>query len=88
MAGNSEGMKMTNHTQYPITMATIKAGWGVNVGQDFTRVMVDTPIEITDWRGRFAYGYIKGDPNHALGFMRADRVRVYVDDRAIAQVQS
>jgi hypothetical protein len=66
---------------------TIKAGWGVNVGHDFVRMVVDTPMELDYRRGRFYYGYIKGDPNHKLGFMRVDRVRVHADERAIAQVQ-
>lgn len=57
-------------------MATIKAGTGVHVDLDFTRLMVDTPIEITERRGRYVYGWIVGDKAHARGFMRRDRVKV------------
>jgi hypothetical protein len=63
-------------------MATyIKAGHGFDVGQDFDRVMVDTPITLAP--GEYArpgnvIGYIAGDIQSPLGFMRTPRVRVHV----------
>jgi hypothetical protein len=63
-------------------MATyIKAGNGFDVGQDFNRVMVDTPITLapTEYaRPGNVIGYIAGNPASNLGFMRAPRVRVHM----------
>ena len=36
----------------------LQAGYGVHFGQNFTRLVDDTPIEITDWRGGEVYGYV------------------------------
>jgi hypothetical protein len=57
----------------------IKAGNGFDVGQDFNRVMVDTPITLAP--GEYAkpgnvIGYIAGDPTSNLGSMRTPRVHV------------
>jgi hypothetical protein len=66
----------------------IKAGWGFDVGQNFDRVMVDTPIALAP--GEYArpgnvIGYIAGDPASNLGFMRTARVRVHVRRSAIGE---
>lgn len=69
-------------------MTIIKAGTGVNIGQDFTRLMVDTPIDIDAKaysRPLEAHGWIAGDPGSHLGFMRAPRVRVTVQRRFLAE---
>jgi hypothetical protein len=65
----------------------IKAGWGFDVGQDFSRVAVDTPITLapTEYaKPGNVIGYIAGSPASKLGFMRAPRVRVHVRRDAIA----
>lgn len=69
-------------------MAKIKAGWGVECGNDFTRLVVDTDFEVapqSQQRGRGVVGWIKGDKGHRLQFMRADRVFVNVDRRSIIE---
>ena len=69
-------------------MTYIKAGYGFDVGQDFDRVTVDTPIDLAP--SEFAkpgnvIGYIAGNPTSKLGFMRAPRVRVHVRRSAIGE---
>ena len=68
-------------------MTHIKAGWGFNVGNDFARAKVDTPIELAP--NEYAkpgnvIGYIAGDPDSPLGFMRSARVRVHVQRVALS----
>ncbi len=62
-------------------MTYIKQGYGFNVGQDFARAAQDTPIEI-DPKAYSApcdvIGYIAGNPDGTLGFLRSERVRVRV----------
>lgn len=65
----------------------IKAGYGFDVQHDFARAKVDTPIELAP--GEYAkpgcvIGYIEGDPNSSLGFMRGKRIRVHVQRSALA----
>jgi hypothetical protein len=67
-----------------MTMTHIMKGFGFNVGYDFTRADQDIPIEIDSEDIRTVYGYIAGNPQSTLGFMRAPRVRVRVDRRCIA----
>jgi len=73
----------------------IKSGWGFNVGQDFTRAQQDIPLEDAkklgkDYGGRANHwtGYIKGDPNSKLGFMRNSRIKVVVDPRGIGGAEA
>ena len=63
----------------------IQSGCGYNVGHDFNRTSEPTLIDITDRRGQYVYGYIKGNPQSKLGFMRADRIRVQVQSRFIEE---
>lgn len=63
--------------------ATIKAGTGVNVGYDFTRLLADTPMEVTEVRGQLIFGTIAGTPDHPRGFMRSARVHVQTDKRFV-----
>jgi hypothetical protein len=70
--------------------AYIRAGWGFTVGNDFARAKVDTPIEVDPKEyalPRHVVGYIAGDPNHALGFMRYKLVRVHVSVDALGGAQ-
>lgn len=62
----------------------IKAGTGVDVGYDFTRLMEDTPLEITESRGIYYYGYVAGRKDHPRGFMRSDRVQVRVQKQYVS----
>jgi hypothetical protein len=62
-------------------MIYIKAGFGFDVGQDFSRVAADTQIELAP--GEYAkpghvIGYIAGNPSSKLGFMQSPRVRVHL----------
>jgi len=69
-------------------MSYIKAGWGYDVGYDFNRTAVDTPIELapTEYaKPGNVIGYIAGDPKHRYGFMRSARVRVHVPKQAIGE---
>lgn len=59
-------------------MTYIKKGYGFNVGQDFARAPQDMPIEIDAVQGCWVYGYVAGNSQSSLGFMRATRVRVRV----------
>lgn len=71
--------------------AVIKAGWGFNVGGDFARAKVDTPVELAPEefaKPHHVIGYITGDKSSPLGFMRADRVRVHVPTAALIEVVS
>lgn len=59
----------------------IKQGFGFDVGYDFARAVSDTPIELAPKefaKPGFVIGYIAGDMQSRLGFMRRDRVRVHV----------
>ncbi len=64
-------------------MVFIKAGTGINVGNDFTRLTEDTPIEIDTKaykrRSFDVVGTIAGQPDSKLGFMRSARVRVLTE---------
>lgn len=66
----------------------IKAGYGFDVGPDFGRVKADTPITLdTEQYAKpgCVIGYIAGDPNSTLGFMRSKTVRVHVSKSAIGE---
>lgn len=70
-------------------MTYIKAGFGFDVGQDFSRAIVDTPIELAPAEYAEAghvIGYIAGDLQSRLGFMRKPRIRVHVRRRGIIEV--
>ena len=62
-------------------MATfIKSGWGFDVGLDFTRATADMPIELAPKeyaKPGHVIGYVSGNPESKLGFMRAPRIRVH-----------
>ncbi len=67
----------------------IKVGFGFNVGPDFARAKVDTPIELspTEYaQPGYAVGYIAGNPSHSLGFMRPKRIRVHVQIAALGGI--
>ena len=69
-------------------MRYIRAGWGFTVGQDFSRARVDTPIEVAPSeyaKPHHMIGYIAGDKNSSLGFMRSERVRVHVRRDALIE---
>ena len=67
----------------------IKAGWGFNVGQDFARTVIDTPIDVAPKEyAKLGYviGYIAADPASSLGFLRGfggKPVRVHVRKDAL-----
>lgn len=66
----------------------IKAGWGFDVGPNFDRAIVDIPITLAP--GEYAkpghvIGYIRGDPNSRVAFLRDKRVRVHVQRRALIE---
>jgi hypothetical protein len=61
--------------------AYIKSGYGFDVGHDFARAAEDTPIELAPKeyaKPGHVIGYIVGNPNCKLGFLRSARVRVHV----------
>ena len=65
----------------------IPAGTGFDVGANFARARTDTPITLEPReyaKPGYVIGYIAGDKASALGFMRADRVRVHVQVRLLA----
>jgi hypothetical protein len=70
--------------QVEVFMFVIKQGFGFKVGYDFARAAKDTPFAIDKGafpKAGYAFGWIAGQPNSALGFMRGDRagrVRVCV----------
>jgi hypothetical protein len=64
-------------------------GNGFDVGADFARASEDTPIELAPHehaRPHHVVGYIAGNPESKLGFMRAARVRVHVQKRALGEI--
>ena len=70
----------------------IKQGWGFDVGQNFARAVIDTPIELSEKEHsgspRFAIGYIAAIPSSTLGFLRIGdkgRIRVRVDRASLGQ---
>ena len=70
-------------------MAYIKQGYGFTVCQDFARATVDTPIELAvDEFAKPGYiiGYIAGNPESKLGFLRHARIRVHVLRSAIGGI--
>jgi hypothetical protein len=70
-----------------LNRAYIMKGFGFNVGYDFARADQDIPIEIDGSDARTVYGYIAGNPESTLGFLRAPaRVRVRVDRRCVAGI--
>jgi hypothetical protein len=64
----------------------IKSGWGFTVGQNFDRAIVDIPIDLAPSEyakpGHVA-GYIKGDPDSRVAFLRGNRIRVQVVKRGL-----
>jgi hypothetical protein len=87
MPGHSSNQVSARLKGLPMTY--IKAGHGFNVGQDFSRVMVDTPIELAPSeyaKPGHVIGYIAGDLQSGLGFMRKPRVRVHVRRSGIIEV--
>jgi len=66
-------------------MTYIMEGYGFNVGNDFARADRDLPIEIAGSDARTVYGYIAGNPQSTLHFLRAPRILVRVDRRCIAR---
>jgi hypothetical protein len=66
--------------------AYIRAGYGFDVGYDFARAWDNLPIELAPAENaapRHIIGYISGDPNSKLGFLRDKRIRVHVPKTAI-----
>jgi len=68
------------------TQMTIKKGWGFHVGQNFSRTIENTPITVDS--DEYAnpgcvIGWIDGNPDHPLGFMRDKRVRVHIQKQAL-----
>lgn len=61
-----------------MTATFIPKGYGFNVGQDFARATEDTYLEVDTKRDCWIYGYIAGNPQSSLGFLRPNRVRVRV----------
>lgn len=69
-------------------MLVIRKGWGFDVEHDFARATKDTPIEIaTDEYAKpgCVIGYIEGNPESTLGFMRHPRIRVHVKKQALTE---
>ena len=67
-------------------MTMIKKGWGFDVGGNFARAKEDIPIELAPneyAKPHHVIGYISGDKNHSLGFMRYPRIRVHVKREAL-----
>ena len=70
-------------------MTIIKARYGFHVGQDFARLSVDTPIELAPLeyaKPGHVIGYIQGNKNSSLGFLRTDRVRVHVSRDCLSEL--
>jgi hypothetical protein len=64
----------------------IKSGWGFTVGQNFDRAIVDIPIDLAPGeyaKPGHAIGYIKGDPDSRVAFLRGARIRVHVATQAL-----
>ena len=69
-------------------MTYIKQGYGFTVGGDFARAKVDTTIELAPKeyaKPGHVIGYIAGDPQSPLGFMRSKSVRVHVQTAALGE---
>ncbi len=65
---------------------TIKKGWGFNVEQNFSRTAQDTPITLdldAYANPGCVIGWIDGNPDHPLGFMRHGKIRVHIDKQAL-----
>jgi hypothetical protein len=59
----------------------IKSGHGFAIGQNFSRAIEDTAITLSPSeyaKPGHVIGYIAGNPDHPLGFMRHAQVRVHV----------
>ena len=69
-------------------MTYIKKGYGFDVGQNFARAVEDTPIEIDTVQGCWIYGYIAGNPQSSLAFMRAPRIRVRVRNDCLSKLHT
>lgn len=71
--------------------AFIKAGTGINVDYDFTRLITDTPCEIEMTRQCYphqAWVTFAGDANAQLGFMRQKKIRVLVERKYLGGLES
>lgn len=70
----------------------LKSGWGFDVGQNFARATVDTPIEVAVKeyaKPGCVIGYIAEDPKSNLGFLRHGtngKVRVHCRLDAVKEV--
>ena len=68
-------------------MAHIKEGWGFTVDHNFARAKSDTPIELAPSeyaKPGHVIGYIAGDPQSPLMFLRRPKVRVHVQKSALS----
>jgi hypothetical protein len=69
----------------------IKSGWGFDVGQNFARATVDTPIEIAPQeyaKPGHVIGYLAENPASSLGFLKYGhngKVRVHVRKDSIGE---
>lgn len=70
-------------------MQFIQQGSGFYVGQDFSRAAEDMAIDLAPGEyagpGGFIIGYIDGNPDSLLSFMRVARVRVRVLKNALIE---
>jgi hypothetical protein len=85
MSGHSSKQVSARLNGLPMTY--IKAGHGFNVGQDFSRVMVDTPAELAPAeyaQPGHVIGQIADDPSSKLGFMHALLLRVHRSEHIMA----
>ena len=64
----------------------IPQGYGFNVGRDFARATEDTLINEPRVERGHVYGYIAGNPQSKLGFMRPNRVYISVRKDCTRQV--
>lgn len=71
-------------------MPYLKKGFGFNVDGNFARAKDDLEIELAPKeyaKSGHIIGYISGDPNSALSFMRSKRIRVHVLKSAISETK-
>lgn len=67
----------------------IKEGFGFDAGYDFARAPADTAIELAPEeyaKPGHTIGYIAGNPDSKLGFLRRARVRVHVRRDGLKEV--
>jgi hypothetical protein len=65
-------------TLFTPNKVTIRAGTGIDVGNDFTRLEANTEMVVREEHKGKYYGTIAGIPTHPRSFMRTQTVSVCV----------